>query len=196
MASDIVVDPAISRAKFTREIDQWYALAAEHGRRGIFITEAHFPNVFAVFSAPQLQPAPVVFGVSVNFDNYDFWPPSVRFLDPFTRAPYTQANLPAFLMKQAPPANPMVPQGAQIVLQVARAVIFQGDTGEAFFCAQGVREYHLHPGHTGDPWMMHRRGGKGTLFHILDKLHEFGIAILKAHQFNLQIQMSGYQVEF
>jgi hypothetical protein len=195
LANPIFVDPEISRAKFEREMNQWQDLAPEHGKRGIFVTQAKFPDLFAVFAAPRLRPPSVVFGVALNFDNYDFWPPSVRFLDPFTREPYTKTNLPPFLMKQPLPAGFQAPPGVQVQEPVAQAVMFQGDEGEAFFCAQGIREYHDHPAHTGDPWLMHRKSGKGTLFHVLDKLHEFGISILKAHQMNMVIQVNGYQVE-
>lgn len=196
MANEIVVDPEISRAKFARELDRWDGLAAEYGKRGIFITEARFPTVFAVFTAPQLNPASVVFGVALNFDNYDLSPPSVRFLNPFTREPYSRANLPEFLQRPQTPPNVAVPPGAQVLMKGPPAVMFQepqGEAGEAFFCMQGVREYHSHPAHTGDPWVLHRGTGKGTLFQILDQLHEFGITILKGYNMNLQIQINGYQ---
>jgi len=195
LANPIFVDPEVSRTKFDRELSRWQELASEHGKRGIFVTEARFPDVFAVFAAPHLLPPSVVFGVALNFDNYDFWPPSVRFMNAFTREPFTKANLPPFLMKQPLPPGFEAPPGMQVRAAAAPAVMFQGDGAEAFFCAQGVREYHQHPAHTGDPWLRYRTSGKGTLFHILDKLHEFGIGIIKAHQMNMVIQINGYQVE-
>jgi hypothetical protein len=179
----IFVDPEISKAKFEDQVGKWRALSREHGKRGIFLVDACFPTAFAVFAAPQLRPSPVVFGVQLNFDNYDFLPPSVRFLNPFTREPFVRENLPTFFDKSKVPAGiPQMP-----FLQLQPAVMFQGETGEAFFCAEGVREYHNHPAHTGNPWLKYRTSGRGTLFHILDKLHEFGISILKNYQFVIQV---------
>jgi hypothetical protein len=190
LADEIFIDPGISKAKFEREMDRWRALSIEHAKRGIFLVECSFPNVFVIFAAPQLSPAPVVFGVEVNFDNYDFWPPSVRFRNPFTRQPYTKESLPPFW------ARPPIQEGLPLVpgLRLQPVVMFQdGGEGEAFFCAEGIREYHNHPAHTGNPWLLHRTSGRGSLFHIADKLHEFGIRILKAYAF--QIELKGYHVE-
>lgn len=196
MDSQIFVDPSVSRTKFDREIATWRKLSVEHGKRGIFLIDAEFPDVFVGFAAPHLRPPSVVFGVALNFDNYDLWPPSVRFRDPFTRQPYTKENLPLFLPRPVMPEGADAAPGMQIQVQIPPAVMFRDGRGDAFFCAEGVREYHDHPAHSGNPWLMHRGRGKGTLFHILDKLHEFGIAILKGHNFGILIQSNGYQVGF
>jgi hypothetical protein len=184
-----VVEERVSRHKFNRELDEWRAQSSEHTKRGIFLLEATFPKVFAIFAAPHLSPPCVVFAVELDFTNYDVWPPSVRFLQPFSREPYLPGALPPFLrIKQ--PGNPS-PNPAD---RFEAAVMFQQNEGEAFMCMQGVREYHLHPAHNGDSWLLHRGTGKGTLFHILDKLHEFGIAPLASLNMTLQIQFGGYVV--
>jgi hypothetical protein len=42
-------------------------------------------------------------------------------------------------------------------------------------CVPGVREYHNHPGHSGDSWLLHRGTGTGTLFFVLDVLYRYGV---------------------
>jgi len=167
-----VVEVQVSRQKFEREIEDWRRNSADHTRRGIFLVEATFPKVFAVFAAPHHAPPSVMFAVELDFTNYDVWPPSVRFINPFSREPYRPGQL--------PPIVRVNPAGTAISLQVSveLAVLHQTNApdGEAFMCMPGVREYHLHPAHDGDSWLLHRGTGAGTLFHILDKLHEFGIA--------------------
>lgn len=167
-----VVDERVSRKKFDREVESWRRNSADHTRRGIFLLEAEFPRAFAVFAAPHLNPPAVMFAVELDFTNYDVWPPSVRFLNPFSRQPYRPGQLPPMVrIKQQPGSSIGLPS-----LEVAVMHQTNAPDGEAFMCMPGVREYHLHPAHNGDSWLLHRGTGEGTLFHILDKLHEFGIA--------------------
>jgi hypothetical protein len=174
-----VVDPTVSMAKFDRQVGQWREHAREHQRRGIFLIEAAFPKAFAVFTIPQIAPAMVTFGAELDFTNYDLWPPSVRVLNPFTRAPFTQQTLPAIVRARLDPVQ------GPIADQV---VMFQDNgEGEAFMCMPGVREYHNHPAHSGDSWLSHRNTGAGTLFEILDKLHEFGVKPINGYRVGIQI---------
>lgn len=178
-----VVDERVSRRKFEAELERWRRQSSEHTKRGIFVLEASFPKVFAVFAAAHLVPPGVVFAVEVDFTNYDLWPPSVRFLQPFTREPFRPGQLPPFVRITPPVVAGTLPNFQQ-------AVMFQDMSNaqsEAFMCMPGVREYHEHPAHNGDSWMLHRGTGEGTLFHVLDKLHEFGIAPL-AINLGFQIQ--------
>jgi hypothetical protein len=176
------VDPAISRQKFHAEVGEWRKRAAEHGRRGIVLVDADFPKAFAVFALPKVRPPHLLFGVELDFTNYDVWPPSVIFADPLSREAWRNginsplnvivggtALMPLFIRFRRDPANPgnLIPEFP---------VMCQGNTGRAFLCMQGVREYHEHPAHSGDSWLQYRGSGKGTLFYLLDKLHEFGIA--------------------
>jgi hypothetical protein len=167
-----VVDERVSRKKFNREVNSWRRNSADHTRRGIFLVEAEFPKAFAVFAAPHLNPPSLMFAVELDFTNYDVWPPSVRFISPFSRQPYRPGQLPPIVrIRPSGVANPLQ-------VSVEPAVMHQTNApdGEAFMCMPGVREYHLHPAHNGDSWLLHRGTGEGTLFQILDKLHEFGIA--------------------
>lgn len=166
-----IVDESVSRVKFDREVDSWRSNSAAHTRRGIFVLETVFPKAFAVFCAPHLTPQIVLFAVELDFTNYDVWPPSVRFLHPFTREPYRPGQLPPFvrIRETGSPSN---------AVAVEQAVMHQTQAPdcEAFMCMPGVREYHQHPAHDGDSWLLHRGTGAGTLFEILDKLHEFGVS--------------------
>lgn len=181
-----VVEERVSRRKFDREVEAWRRQSSEHTKRGIFLVEAAFPKVFVAFAAPHLSPPCLAFAVELDFTNYDVWPPSVRFLQPFSREPYRPGTLPPFVrIKPTASLNPAD--------KFELAVMFQNNEGEAFMCMPGVREYHLHPAHNGDSWLLHRGNGEGTLFHILDKLHEFGIVPL-AINFAIQVQFRGYAV--
>jgi hypothetical protein len=173
------VDPIVSLTKFDRQVKQWREHAGEHQKRGIFLVEAAFPKAFAVLTIPQIAPAMVAFGAELDFTNYDLWPPSVRVLNPFTREPYTAQTLPAIVRArldpvQGPVADPVV-------------MFQENGEGEAFMCMPGVREYHNHPAHSGDFWLSHRSTGAGTLFEILDKLHEFGVKPINGYRVAIQI---------
>ena len=175
------IDPAVSQRKFDAEVGEWRKRAAEHGRRGIMLVDAVFPKAFAVFALPRVRPAHLLFGVELDFTNYDVWPPSLRFADPLSRelwpnGMYTPINLiaggavtPLFMRFRPDPANP-----SNLTMEVP--VMCQAGTGPAFLCMRGVREYHEHPAHSGDSWLQYRGSGVGSLFYLLDKLHEFGIA--------------------
>lgn len=166
----MLVDPVVSRAKFDREIAEYRVLEKQHMARGWWMLEAEFPTVFVVFATPKLQPPAVVFGAELDFTNYDFWPPSVRLVDPFTRVPYTQVELPSQLFRRVlqPVGNAMVP-AAQPLMQAHAA------NDVPFLCIAGTRQYHQHPGHTGDSWLLHRGTAEGTLFFLLEKLYRYGV---------------------
>ncbi len=121
----------------------------------------------------------VAFGAELDFTNYDLWPPSVRVVNPFTREPYTLETLPPIVRTRVDPIQGPV---ADPVLMFQ-----ENGEGEPFICMPGVREYHNHPAHTGDSWLLHRSSGAGSLFHILDKLHEFGVKPFGGYQFGIHI---------
>ena len=43
-------------------------------------------------------------------------------------------------------------------------------TGRPFLCVPGTREYHSHPQHSGDDWLLHRSTGAGRLIPLCDLL--------------------------
>lgn len=189
MGPELLVDPAVSRAKFSRELDAYRAREDEHLRRGWWLLKADFPEVFVVFAAPQLAPPAVIFGASLDFTNYDLWPPSVRLVDPFTRVPYTQRELPVPLLRRittpAPEGFAQMGLGPGEIVQNVPLMQAHAPDDVPFFCIPGVREYHEHPGHSGDAWLLHRGQGEGTLYFLLEKLHQYGVQPLT--DYNVQL---------
>ena len=193
-------DPAVSRAKFEREVEEFRAMGADYARRGWFSAEAAFPHAFVVMAAPQLKPPPVVTGVALDFSDYDERPPSVRLVDPFTRVPYTWEELPTNLLQQVETATPLgfpvqLPPGAEPARMLVNQPLMQpsGAGGPPFLCIAGVREYHDHPGHTGDSWDLHRPYGAGRLVRILQTIDTYGVRPLSDYNLALQMRVVGLQ---
>jgi hypothetical protein len=44
-----------------------------------------------------------------------------------------------------------------------------------FLCLAGVREYHEHPGHSGDPWELHRCTGAGSLARLVEVVRTYAV---------------------
>jgi Predicted metal binding domain/Protein of Unknown function (DUF2604) len=192
-------DPAVSRAKFEREIAEFNDLGAEYGARGWFLLRAEFPEVMVLMAAPQLQPPAIITGVLFDFTNYDAMPPSVRLVNPFTRVPYRNSELPApARMNRSLPAQPLqlpgLPPGAAAQVQPVQSLM-QAHAQEdvPFLCVPGVREYHQHPGHTGDLWELHRASGAGRLVRLLEVIHQYGIQPIAGYGVNL-IPQVGFEM--
>ena len=182
------VDPAVSRAKFEREIEQYRSLASTYAERGWLLLEAEFPIVTVMMVARQLPVPAIVTGVRLDYTNYDAEPPSVQLVDPFSKEPYRAANLPVRLDRQVPGAGgPPAALGAIPVQLVAVQPYMQWYSPDdiPFLCLPGVFEYHTHPGHSGDSWELHRSEGAGRLVRILDVVHRYGVAPID----NLVVQL-------
>lgn len=181
--TSLLVDPAVSRAKFDREVAEYRKLEDDYLRRGWWMLRAEYPEVFVVFANSTLKPPAVIFGALLDFTNYDLWAPSVKLVDPFTREPYKAKELPTVLKRRI--VQPAPPELVAMLKQ-------QGDESEEiahddplmqwyspddvpFLCLPGVREYHQHPAHSGDSWLLHRDRGEGKLYFILEKLYRYGV---------------------
>ena len=185
---ELLVDPAVSRAKFDRELGAYRQLEDEYLGRGWWVLKAQFPEVFVVFGTPRVRPPAVVFGAVLDFTNYDLWPPSVRLVDPFTRAPYRSKEIPSQLKRRIPlPTPPEL--AAQGIQQVQEQPLMQAHDPDdiPFLCLPGVREYHDHPAHTGDSWLLHRGRGEGTLYNLLNHLYHYGVEPVAAYQIGLVV---------
>jgi hypothetical protein len=174
--SELLVDPSVSRAKFAEEIAAYRAIQGSMIKRGIWLVRAEFPEVFVVFGAPNCQGIPLVaFGAILDFANYDFRPPSVRIVNPFTQVPLKGAELPgwAHLLRSTPtsPTPAATPSNGPTM---ERYMQWQSPDEVPFLCHPGVREYHDHPAHTGDNWLLRRVSGEGTLHRIVDILFQYG----------------------
>ena len=69
--TELLVDPAVSRAKFERELSDFRKMEPDHRRRGVFVVAAAFPTIEVVFAAPHVKPHPVIFAGRIDFTNYD-----------------------------------------------------------------------------------------------------------------------------
>jgi hypothetical protein len=178
------LDPAVARRKFERELKRAEAQRTTLGHWGCFVVGATYPHVDAVFvprksmrlslsAAPQRSKGRVrmagreqqfsvhdipmlaarAFGIRVDLTDFDQRPPGVSFRDPFTWEPLPFALLPLgqHLDEQG--------KAMQVVLDSHPV------TKLPFLCMRGIREYHEHPQHTGDDWVLYR--GHYGLFSVL-----------------------------
>jgi hypothetical protein len=159
-----LVDPDLSRRKLERELAAWDRYAAAFRRRGYAIVARDDLRVDVAFYArvPIGGPVPlpvVVACARIDFTNYDFWPPSVRFIDVVTGRPVV-LEVSAFDLRS--PAR--TPQGAPPNL-----ILTHPKRGQ-FLCHRGVREFHAHEQHDGDDWLLYRTEPFGTLDAICELL--------------------------
>jgi hypothetical protein len=192
------VDPKVSRTKFDREIAEYRQLEPDYRRRGWLLVWAEFPSILVVLAAPQLTPPAIVTGVAFDYTNYDTLPPSVRLVDPFTGDAYKAKSLPTHLKRSVESGAPPVP-GFQLPLGAQARFIAQqplmqwyGPDDTPFLCLAGVREYHDHPGHSGDAWELHRRSGAGRLVRLLETIARYGVQPISDYQIALQTRISGF----
>lgn len=199
MSASQTVDPSVSRAKFDREVGNYRTLESEYRRKGWLMLDAAFPQVLVAFAATRLRPVAIVTAVLLDFTDYDLRPPSVRFVDPFTREPVKSKDLGFRMFRRqagatAPNAFAMVP-GVGLVPHVPGQELIQtnGPEEEPFLCLPGIREYHDNPAHSGDQWLLHRNSGEGCLAFILEKIWSYGVNPITEFQAQLLIQVSGLQ---
>lgn len=191
----LLVDPAVSLAKFTRELAVVRARSSDLRRRGWWVLDATFPNVIVAYVSAVVQPRAVIFAARINFDNYDLWAPSVRIVDPFTAAPLRAREIPPTLTFNRPKQTLVqIPGVGDVPAVVDQPLLLTHGPDELpFFCIPGVREYHEHPAHSGDDWFLHRHRGEGTLYFLLEKLARYGLESVRGLQY--QIAFSGYAVQ-
>lgn len=168
------IDPTVTRAKFIEELEKFTASKDRYRQRGILLLDAAFPTITIGFAVVKLKPSPLAFAVRFDFENYDFEPLSARFVDPFSFE-MILTNIP-LLRKSEGGGQP------QNLTQ-------QDQTGLPFICMPGTREYHSHPAHTGNSWLLHRKkGGEGSLGFLIEKFFEYGVMPMTAFQFQVIVQ--------
>ena len=171
----MLLDPEVERRKFAREISRLSDNAERLRRNGVFVVHTEQPEIDVLFVPqrpfrvvlPAAAPPPTAgqpqqfqahefrnvaaraFGVRFDLRGYDQIPPSVSFRNPcsWEIAPYL--DLP-FGQIVDDPGNPQ-----KVVIEDHPA------THAPFLCLRGVREYHVHPQHTGDEWAMYRSSASG-----------------------------------
>ncbi|MES2178494.1 MAG: putative metal-binding protein [Gemmatimonadota bacterium] len=194
------VDPAVSRVKFDREVAAFRRYEEVYRARGTVLINATFPKVTIMQCVPQLRPPAVLFGAVIDYTNFDAEPPSVSIFDPFTGRPLRMKEVFWPLPRRARAAavdapssdhtpKPSSPSGQSdaVPQQIELAFVLQawGPDDIPFMCVPGVREYHEHPGHSGDSWFRHRTAGAGRLDAILNIFHTYGTAPIVEYGVNV-----------
>ena len=185
------VDPAVSRAKFDRELADYRSLEADYRARGWFLVKADWPIVVVVLVSSRTTPPTIVTAVRFDFSNYDAEPPSVRLVDPFSERPLMNSELPVRLPRLIPGPESVMPDGTKVRLNTAQELMQAHSPDDIpFLCIAGVKEYHDHPGHSGDPWELHRTAGEGRLVRLLEVISKYGLEPVTGLGVNLAPQVT------
>ena len=185
------VDPAVSRAKFDREIAAFLSIEADYRARGWFLVKADWPVAIVVLASNKTSPPAIVTTVQFDYTNYDAEPPSVRLIDPFSGRFLLSKELPTRLPRMIPGPEINIPGGPKAQLNTEQALM-QGHSPEdlPFLCVSGVKEYHDHPGHSGDPWETHRSASEGRLVRLLEVISKYGLEPVTGFNVNLVPQVT------
>ena len=160
------MEPEVSLIKFKEEVDDFHKISNDWREKGVFLIHKNYPIVEFIFTTPKLRPSAIAFCVQIDFTNYDIEPPSLKFICPFTKKILTRREVPLRFIQINMPDK--VDQNIQNNIQGQD--LLQGDT-VPFLCIPGIKEYHDHPAHTGDSWLLYRTKGEGSLGFILDQLY-------------------------
>lgn len=156
----LLVAPETSRAKFDEQLRRWHANADVYAGRGwLLLSEGDLTvDIGMLRTLPMSGHQVPVMTVCVRLDywNFDLWAPSVTFIDPVTRQP----------------AKPVVRATDPVSPHEARDLLIDvhPTTRQPFLCLPGVREYHTHPQHSGDDWLLHRPLRRGDLAVICERV--------------------------
>ncbi len=173
MSSVQSTDPAVSRKKFNREINEFRSQSEEYCRRGWLLAYAKYPHALVILATDKTNPVTILTGVSFDYTNYDVAPPSVRLVHPITGKPYKNSELPTQLPRLLPASN--TPGAPEVGLPVQILMQAYGPDDIPFLCLAGVREYHEHPAHSGDHWELHRPSGAGRLIRLIEIISKYGL---------------------
>jgi hypothetical protein len=183
-----LVDPEVAIAKFKGEVQNYLRTQPENIQRGRWLLKAEFPEVLVAFATPKTKPASICFGAIINFKDYDLVPPSVRLVNPFTGEPYLYKTLPTRLPRRVAGAMPgQAGPEALAGFQFQDLMTAHGPDEVPFLCLPGVREYHEHPAHTGDPWLLHRGGPEGTLYFLIEKIAHYGLEPINGFEMRINV---------
>lgn len=187
------VDPEVSNTKLKRELAEYYSLEADYRKRGWFLIEANGPLVTVVLASNKTNPPTIVTAVRFDYTNYDAEPPSVRFVDPFSGRSLLDKELPIRLVRavQGPEVDVPGPGGIKAQLNTTQDLMQTHSPEDMpFLCIAGVKEYHEHPGHSGDSWELHRSDGEGRLVRLLEVISKYSLETVKGFNVNLAPQVA------
>lgn len=180
----IVVDPEVTRLKLERELELWHENEETYRRRGWFLLGRRELEVDIGFLARLpvgAQPIPTMTAcVRIDFTNFDVWAPSVEFIDPFT-GDYVSPPVQALVDTEEGPRDLVVHS--------------HPETNRPFFCVPGIRQYHDHPQHSGDSWLLHRQTREGSLATICDRIWRAMARNLLGIQVNVQTMPGQVQLQ-
>lgn len=180
------VDPRVSRLKFDRELTEFRSMEADYRARGWFMVKADWPVVIVVLASKKTSPPAIVTAVHFTYANYDASPPSVRMVDPFSGRKLLAKELPVRLPRTIPGPEVPGPDGSKMQLNTTQDLMQAHSPDDLpFLCVPGVKEYHDHPGHSGDPWELHRDAGAGRLVRLLGVISKYGLEPVKGFHVNL-----------
>lgn len=205
------VDPEVSRLKFEREVKRLADHQADLQSRGIFIFGTPtYPIIELIFVPrhplqvafqtqlpinielpPGTPPGAVAIAVAVvpgiaaqafkaRFDlsDYDLRAPSLEFRDPWSDKLLTYGSMFRAIEYEKD-------RQAHLILLDDHPI-----THKPFLCLRGIREYHEHPQHSGDDWLLYRTGM--SLFSIVMSLWRVSIDLihprLAPHPTGLEVQ--------
>jgi hypothetical protein len=203
----VFTDPQVVRRKVERELKDFVERIDHYRARGIWILEYRFPELLVAFVANKIKPYPIApYGVLMDLSNYDIEPPSVKFVNPFTRDPLKKKDIPTELqrlrvlsMPQQPAApghagDPLAANGQPMEqhVQPERLLQWWSDDDQPFICLQGIREYHENPAHTGDSWWLHRGKGAGGIVRLLELISRYGTEAMVQLNFQIQFVPAGF----
>lgn len=165
------VDIEVTRRKFKKEIDEFKELETEYNKRGVFLIENKDFKLRFLFSVPNLNPSPIAFAVELDYSNWDFEPPSLKLISPFTK----------MVLK----ANEVGIQFLQWNNESGQPQPLLVGTEIPFLCIPGIREYHKHQHHSGDSWFLYRTKGEGKLCDIIEKLIKHSVALINGYSIKI-----------
>jgi hypothetical protein len=188
------VDPEVSKAKFDREVQRLGNQKSTLDALGIFLLGSPVYPVVDLIFIPQhplrvllpakqtgsiVLPDGAMLGLEIpslaarafkaRFDlsDYDLRAPSLEFRDP-----WTDDLLPYSTMFRA----------FEFEAQRKAHLVLLDDhptTHRPFLCLRGIREYHEHPQHSGDDWMLYR--SEMSLFSVVMSLWRASVDLVRAH---------------
>jgi hypothetical protein len=202
----MLLDPDVSRLKFEREVEKLRIQQSTLESRGIFLLGStgrpyvdfllvpRHPLRVAVPTAQTgaiLLPPGAMMAVEIpslaarafkaRFDltDYDLQAPSVEFRDFWTDSELEYATM--FRAQEFEKDRK-----AHIVLLDRHP-----QTKKPFLCLRGIREYHEHPQHSGDDWLLYRQ--QMSLFSIVMSLWRVSVDLIHPQLF---YQAPGLQVNW
>lgn len=200
------LDPAVSRVKFDRELARLQARTDTLESRGIVLLSSsafpvldllfvprHFlravvpvsqqgalflpPGAKAAIEVPSLSAT--AFKGHFDLSNYDLEPPSLEFRDAWTDTPLRYNTMFRALQFDKD-------RKGHVVLLDDHPV-----THKPFLCMRGIREYHEHPQHSGDEWLLYRESI--NMFSVVMSLWRVSVDLVHPV---LIIQENGIQVQW